>query len=77
MAVVLLIVLAVCLLTNPKQKSYSLRIVVPAGSEASVVYAEEEISPIGSYVTVSSGARFGGTEVSLKPSEENAEASCG
>ena len=80
-AVVACVALAVCLLTNPKQDSYKLRIVVPAGSmdeiiyQEDFVYSDEEISPIGNKITISSGEGLGDTEVVLKPiqvKEENA-----
>lgn len=66
-------VLAVCLLTNPKRDSYTLGIVVPAGSREAVFYTHEEISPLGKYIIVSSGDGLGDTEVSLKPVEVKTE----
>ncbi len=57
----------VCFLTNPKRASFTIRIVVPAGSEEPFVYSEEEISPLKNYVIVSSGEGLGDTEVILKP----------
>ena len=71
------IALAVCLLTNPKQDSYSLRIVVPAGSQEEMVYADEEISPLGNYITVTCGDGLGDTAVSLKPVQVKTEAASG
>lgn len=65
-SIVVCIVVAVCFLTDPKQDSYSLRIVVPAGSQEAVVYADEEISPLGNYIIITSGDGLGDTEVSLK-----------
>ena len=74
-------IVAVCFLTNPKQDSYTLRIVVPAGSTEEIVYQEdfaysdEEISPTRNKITISSGEGLGDTEVVLKPievKEENA-----
>ncbi len=59
-------VVAVCFLTNPRKDQFTLRIVVPAGSQKAVVYAGEEISPLGNHITVSSGDGLGDTEVSLK-----------
>ena len=81
LAVIACVVVAVCFLTNPKQDSYTLRIVVPAGSTEEIVYQEdfaysdEEISPTGNKITISSGEGLGDTEVVLKPievKEENA-----
>ena len=80
-AVVACVILASSLLTNPKQDSYTLRIVVPAGSTEEIVYQEdfaysdEEISPTRNKITISSGEGLGDTEVVLKPievTEENA-----
>ncbi len=64
---------AVCVLTNPKQDRFSIKIVVPAGSQASVVYSHEEISPLGNTITITSGDGLGDTEVSLKPVEVRTE----
>ena len=81
LAVIACVIVAVCFLTNPKQDSYTLRIVVPAGSTEEIVYQEdfaysdEEISPTGNKITISSGEGLGDTEVVLKPievKEENA-----
>ncbi len=41
-AVIICVGVAVCFLTNPKQDRYTLRIVVPAGSQEEFVYTEEE-----------------------------------
>ena len=65
-SIVACVVVAVCFLTNPKQDSFTLRIVVPAGSQEAVVYADEEISPLGNYIIITSGDGLGDTEVSLK-----------
>ena len=81
LAIITCVGVAVCFLTNPKQDSYTLRIVVPAGSTEEIVYQEdfaysdEEISPLGNKITISSGEGLGDTEVVLKPiqvKEENA-----
>ena len=58
---------------NPK--TYTIKIVIPAGSTAGFVYSEEEISPIGHVIKISSGEGLGDTEVVLKTvevKEENA-----
>ena len=65
-ALLLCCVVAVCFLTDPRKDSYTLKIIVPAGSQEQFVYAEEEISPLGKYITVSSGDGLGDTEVLLK-----------
>ena len=81
LAVMSCVVVAACFLTNPKQDSFTIRIVVPAGSTEEIVYQEdfaysdEEISPLGNKITISSGEGLGDTEVVLKPiqvKEENA-----
>lgn len=81
LAIIACVVVAVCFLTNPKQDSFTIRIVVPAGSTEEIVYQEdfaysdEEISPLGNKITISSGEGLGDTEVVLKPiqvKEENA-----
>ena len=81
LAVMSCVVVAACFLTNPKQDIFTIRIVVPAGSTEEIVYQEdfaysdEEISPLGNKITISSGEGLGDTEVVLKPiqvKEENA-----
>lgn len=52
-AVVLCLVAALCLLTSPRQDVATIRIVVPAGSDAHFVYSKEEISPLNDYILVS------------------------
>ena len=63
------------------EKSYDIRITVPAGTMGEVVYQEQfiysdvEISPKGNKIIISSGKGLGDTEVVLKPievKEENA-----
>ena len=63
------------------EKSYDIRITIPAGTMGEVVYQEdfiysdEEISPTGNKIKISSGKGLGDTEVVLKPievKEENA-----
>ncbi len=64
-SVIVCIVVAVCFLTNPKQDRFRLKIVVPAGSQEQFVYADEEISPLGNHITITSGDGLGDTEVLL------------
>lgn len=63
------------------EKSYDIRITIPAGTMRKVIYQEdfiysdEEISPTGNKIKISSGKGLGDTEVVLKPieiKEENA-----
>ena len=58
-----------------KNDTYKISITVPAGTAEEIVYQEdfiysdEEISPKGEKITISSGERLGDTEVVLKPIE--------
>lgn len=66
----------VCFLTFPgcsKNDTYKIRITVPAGSTEAIVYSDEEISPKGKKITVSSGEGLSDTEVVLKPIEVKEE----
>ena len=56
-----------------KNNSYKIRITVPAGSTEVYVYSDEEISPTGNKITISSGEELGDTEVVLKPIEAKEE----
>ena len=64
---------AVCFLTNPKQDSYTLRIVVPAGSQEEFVYTDEEVSAIRNSIKIWSGDGLGDTEVLLSPVNKTTE----
>ena len=58
-----------------KDNTYEINITVPAGSSAAFVYSEEEISPMGDQITISSGTGLSDTLVQLEPievTEENA-----
>lgn len=58
-----------------EEKTFKIRITVPAGSSEAFVYSDEEISPTGNKITISSGEGLGDTEVVLKvieAKEENA-----
>ncbi len=65
--------IAVCFLTNPKQDSYTLRIVVPAGSQEKFVYTDEEVSTIRNSIKIWSGDGLGDTEVILSPVNKTTE----
>lgn len=67
------VIVAVCFLTNPKQDCYSLRVVVPPGGHEQFVYTEEEISPLGKYITVYCGEGMGDASVILKPMQVRTE----
>lgn len=80
-ALVLSLVCVLCLVACGKNDTYKIKITVPAGSTEEIIYQEdfaysdEEISPTGNTITISSGEGLGDTEVVLKPievKEENA-----
>ena len=73
LAVIACVIVAVCFLTNPKQDSYTLRIVVPAGSQEKFVYTDEEISTIKNTIKIWSGDGLGDTEVLLFPVNKTTE----
>lgn len=64
---------AICFLTNPKQDRYTLRIVVPAGSQEKFVYTDEEVSTVRNSIKIWSGDGLGDTEVLLFPVNKTAE----
>ena len=72
-AVIVCVGVAVCFLTNPKQDSYTLRIVVPAGSQEEFVYTDKEVSAIRNSIKIWSGDGLGDTEVLLSPVNKTAE----
>ena len=72
-SVIVCVGVAVCFLTNPKQDSYTLRIVVPAGSQEEFVYADEEVSTIRNSIKIWSGDGLGDTEVLLSPVNKTTE----
>ena len=80
-ALVLALVCVLGMVGCGKNDTYKIRITVPAGSTEEIIYQEdfaysdEEISPTGNTITISSGEGLGDTEVVLKPievKEENA-----
>ena len=73
LAVIACVIVAVCFLTNPKQDSYTLRIVVPAGSQEEFVYTDEEVSTVRNSIKIWSGDGLGDTEVLLFPVNKTAE----
>ena len=72
-AVIVCVGVAVCFLTNPKQDRYTLRIVVPAGSQEEFVYTDEEVSTVRNSIKIWSGDGLGDTEVMLSPVNETTE----
>ena len=80
-ALVLALVCVLALASCGKKDTYKIGITIPAGSIKEIVYQEdfiysdEEISPKGKKIIISSGEGLGDTEVVLKPievKEENA-----
>ena len=80
-ALVIALVCVLALAGCGQNDTYKIRITVPAGSTEEIIYQEdfaysdEEISPTGNTITISSGEGLGDTEVVLKPievKEENA-----
>ena len=72
-SVIVCVGVAVCFLTNPKQDSYTLRIVVPAGSQEEFVYTDKEVSAIRNSIKIWSGDGLGDTEVLLSPVNKTTE----
>ena len=72
-AVIICVGVAACFLTNPKQDRYTLRIVVPAGSQEKFVYTDEEVSTIRNSIKIWSGDGLGDTEVILSPVNKTTE----
>ena len=72
-AVIVCVGVAVCFITNPKQDRYTLRIVVPAGSQEEFVYTDEEVSTVRNSIKIWSGDGLGDTEVLLFPVNKTAE----
>ena len=73
LAVAVCVVTALCFLTNPKQDSFDITIVVPAGSQETFAFSEEEISPTRNQIIITAGENLGDTEVVLKPVEVKQE----
>ena len=65
-ALVLALVCVFSLVGCGKNDTYKIRITVPAGSTEAFVYSDEEISPTGNKIIISSGEGLGDTEVVLK-----------
>lgn len=68
---VFLAAVSVFMLTGCGLRIHTVKIVIPAGSQAEFVYSEEEVSPKGSSVTLSSGEGLGDTEVVLELAESS------
>ena len=73
---IVIIVMMCCLgilLLVGNEKSYDIRITIPDGSTEDFIYSDEEISPIGKKIKISSGKGLGDTEVVLKTIEVKEE----
>lgn len=73
LAVIVCVVVAVCFLTNPRQDSYTLQIVIPAGSQEEFVYTDEEVSTTKNSIKIWSCAGLDDTKVLLAPVDETTE----
>ena len=62
---VLTFVFILVLIGCTSEKEHTIRIVIPAGSQAEFVYSEEEISPLNSQFTVKSIDVADGTSVAV------------
>lgn len=74
-ALILVLVCVLGLIGCGSNQTYTIKITIPAGSTEAFVYSDEEISPTGNKITISSGEGLGDTEVVLKTievKEENA-----
>lgn len=70
---VLTFVFLLVLIGCTSEKEHTIRIVIPAGSQAEFVYSEEEISPLNSQFTVKSIDVADGTSVVLQSVETEYE----
>ena len=66
---VLALVCVFALVGCGKNDSYKIKIIVPAGSTEEFVYSDEEISPTGGKITISTSEGLGDTLVVLKTIE--------
>lgn len=72
-ALVFALVCVLALAGCGENKTFKVRITIPAGSTEAFVYSDEEISATGKKITISSGEGLGDTEVLLLPVNENVE----
>lgn len=73
LALGLCILTCLCFLTDPQGGSYDIKVLIPAGSEAPVVYSHEEFSPMRSQIMIRAGGGLGDTAVILEPAEQQKE----
>ena len=72
-ALVLTLVCVLGLVGCNENDTHKISITIPAGSTEAFVYSDEEISPIGDKITISSGEGLSDTEVIISPVNENIE----
>lgn len=71
------ILAAFCFLTNPREDTFRIGILVPAHSEQGFYYSEEEISPRQSRIVLFAAGGLGDTQVVLLPAEHSVSDSWG
>lgn len=69
----LILLCAILMVGCGKSNTYKIGITIPAGSTEEFVYSNEEISPIGNKITISSVEGLGDTDVVLKAIEVKEE----
>ena len=72
-AITVCVAVGVCFLTNPKNDTFHIKIVVPAGAEEGFYYSHEEISPNKNRVILWSEDGMGDTQVILHANGGNDE----
>lgn len=65
-AIILSIISILSLVGCGNNDTYEIKITIPAGSTETFVYSDEEISPTGHKITISSGKGLGDTEVTFQ-----------
>ena len=68
-ALIWMLILMLIMTSCGKSHTYKIKITIPAGSKEAFVYSDEEISPIGNTIIISSSEGLGDTEVVLEPVE--------
>lgn len=72
-SIITISIVAIYFLSNQKQDSFDIGIVVPAGNQGSFVYSDEQISPTKKQIIITSGTKLADTGVILKPIEVEQE----
>lgn len=74
-SIIVLLIFALSLFACGKKDTFEIKITIPANSTTTMCYSDEEISPTGDTITISSGEALTDTMVELKTievKEENA-----